>query len=47
MGALLLALASGGAYASVDAGRVQFVFGDSRALATNGAERVLKKGEFI
>ena len=47
MGALLLALASGGAYASVDAGRVQFVFGDSRALATNGAERVLKKGDVV
>ena len=47
MGALLLALASGGAYASIDAGRVQFVFGDSRALATNGAERALKKGDVV
>lgn len=47
MGALLLALASGGAYASVDAGRVQFVFGNSRALATNGVERVLKKGDVV
>lgn len=47
MGALLLALASGGAYASVDAGRVQFVFGNSRALATNGVERALKKGDVV
>ena len=47
MGALLLALASGGAYASIDAGRVQFVFGDSKALATNGVERALKKGDVV
>ena len=47
MGALLLALASGGAYASVDAGRVQFVFGNSRALAASGVERVLKKGDVV
>lgn len=47
MGALLLALASGGAYASVDAGRVQFVFGNSRALAANGVERALKKGDVV
>ena len=47
MAALLLALASGGAFASVDAGRVQFVFGNSKALAENGAERVLKKGDVV
>lgn len=47
MGALLLALACGGAYASVDAGRVQFVFGDSKALAANGVERALKKGDVV
>ena len=44
VGALLLAFASG-AYASIDAGRVQFVHGDSRALGANGAERALKKGD--
>ena len=45
-GAILLALATA-AYASVDAGRVEFVFGNSRALAPNGAERVLKKGDVV
>jgi len=45
-GAILLALATG-AYASVDAGRVEFVFGNSRALAPNGAERLLKKGDAV
>jgi hypothetical protein len=44
VGALLLAFA-GGACASIDAGRVQFVQGDSRALGANGAERALKKGD--
>jgi len=44
IGALLLAFASG-AYASIDAGRVQFVHGDSRALGANGVERALKKGD--
>ena len=42
--ALLLAFASG-AYASIDAGQVQFVHGDSRALGSNGVERALKKGD--
>ena len=46
MGALLLALASA-AHASIDAGRVQFVFGNSRALAANGVERVLRKGDVV
>lgn len=45
-GAILLALATG-AYASVDAGRVEFVFGNSRALAPNGVERILKKGDVV
>lgn len=44
VGALLLAFATA-AYASIDAGRVQFVHGDSRALGANGAERALKKGD--
>jgi hypothetical protein len=44
IGALLLAFASA-AYASIDAGRVQFVHGDSRALGANGVERALKKGD--
>lgn len=44
VGALLLAFASG-AYASFDAGQVQFVHGDSRALGSNGVERALKKGD--
>jgi FecR protein len=44
IGALLLAFASG-AYASIDAGRVQFVHGNSRALGADGAERALKKGD--
>ena len=46
VGALLLALASG-AYASIDAGRVQFAYGDSRALGANGFERALKKGDSV
>ncbi|MGA8005671.1 MAG: hypothetical protein WCA17_06200 [Burkholderiales bacterium] len=44
VGALLLAFASG-AYATIDAGKVQFVHGDSRALGANGVERALKKGD--
>ncbi len=44
VGALLLAFASA-AYASIDAGQVQFVHGDSRALGANGVERTLKKGD--
>ena len=44
VGALLLAFASA-AYASIDAGQVQFVHGDSRALGANGVERALKKGD--
>ncbi len=44
VGVLLLAFASG-ACASIDAGQVQFVHGDSRALGANGVERALKKGD--
>ena len=46
IGALLLALA-GGAQASIDAGQVQFAFGDSRALGATGVERALSKGDTV
>jgi hypothetical protein len=43
--ALVLALVASPALAAIDAGQVQFVYGDSRALGVNGAERSLKKGD--
>ena len=46
IGVLVFALASS-AYASIEAGRVQFVIGDARALGADGAERTLTKGAAV
>src|SRR5579859_1320174 len=46
IGALLLSVAAG-ANADVEAGRVQFAFGDARALGADGVERALSKGDLV